>query len=808
MMRRREIAHELAHTELRVAQLADFLFMTSCAAQRWSRVACSALLLGVLPMALLVGQTSGNPDEMEAPEVREVRITGVRSVDRSELRESLVTQPSSCLSLLLRPFCLVNKSRFVYQRRYLDREEFSRDVLRVLVYYFRRGFRSASVDTTITRTGDNTVRVTLNVTEGAPTEVVARSFADSGGLTAREIASTLEPRVGEPLDLLALDSSVVRLRAILWDRGFADATVTPESLVNDTLNTAELHLTVNPGPVITIGEIRVAGNERVGEQTIRNSLLISTGDLFQRSAIGRSQRALYESNLFRRVLIDTIRHVGARTTDTAISLVVNVQEAPLREARLRGGFTTADFALVDARFTHNYWRGGARRLDLNAAVGNLFARQLSSTPIFADFANIVPDNALGRFFVPTYQVSADVRQRWFRSPRNTVGGGVFSHRRSSPGVFVDQGYGANTSFTRELAERTSLSAIYNFEISRVQAGDVYFCVNFGVCDNSTIDALRGQRRLSPAALALSLSTTDLPFSPTHGMRARAELEHASTYTASAFRYNRAYAEFALYRTLPFRTVPGRKVVVAANVRAGWVDPLASTTAALGVDPSGDVPGAAVGAILHPRKRFYAGGSQSVRGFGENQLGPRVLTIDPDQLRGRRDSAGMTLYACDPSTPIQQCDLNREGLTDADFRARPLGGTTLLEGGVELRVPVWGSVVGALFVDGAILGEGTLSSITRGSGAITPGFGVRYESPVGPIRVDLGVRPLLRRALPVITQVTDSAGTRRLVDLTPPGGCTATATRGCRVFPDPDEPRSFINRLVNRLTLHLSIGQAF
>ena len=40
-------------------------------------------------------------------------------------------------------------------------------------------------------------------------------------------------------------------------------------------------------------------------------------------------------------------------------------------------------------------------------------------------------------------------------------------------------------------------------------------------------------------------------------------------------------------------------------------------------------------VLHPRKRFYAGGSQSVRGYGENQLGPRILTAAarlPDRTR--------------------------------------------------------------------------------------------------------------------------------------------------------------------------------
>ncbi len=86
--------------------------------------------------------------------------------------------------------------------------------------------------------------------------------------------------------------------------------------------------------------------------------------------------------------------------------------------------------------------------------------------------------------------------------------------------------------------------------------------------------------------------------------------------------------------------------------------------------------------------------------------------------------------------------------------------------------------------------------------------MRYESPVGPIRVDLGLRPTLRRALPVITQTTDSTGQRVLVALAPEGGCAAESSSGCRTFPDPAERLSFFRKLTNRLTLHLSIGQAF
>lgn len=746
-------------------------------------------------------QTSrDNPTEMERPEVKSFRLIGVKSVDKGELKLGLATKASECKNIVFKVtlFCLTKGSIF-YERNYLDHDELARDALRVLVFYFKRGYRDAQVDTSITRVAPGEVNVTINVTEG-PATVVHASSVEGGSnvLSEKEIARNLRPAAGETLNLIALDSTAVRLKSILWQQGYADAVVTSRNSVDDSANTSTVRVEVDPKRKSTIGEIVIMGNSKVDAQSIRNSLLIEPGDIFRRSSVGQSQRALYESGLFKQATIDTLPG-----RDTVKTVVVRVQEATLREARLSGGFTTADFVQVEGRFTDNYWLGGARRLDIGITFGNLFAQQLSKSSFFADIANIVADNNLGRFYAPTYQASADIRQRWFQSPRNTVGVGIFTHRRSSAGVFVDRGYGASGTFTRDVVDRGPLSLIYRFEVARVEAGDVYFCVNYGVCDNATIGALRGRHKLSPISTTFSLNRTDAPFSPTRGVLGRAELEHASAFTASDFRYNRAYVEVAVYKQISFRNS-----VAAARVRGGWVDPLSSTAAAVGAPiETGDV-GGAVGGILHPRKRFYAGGSQSVRGFGENQLGPRVLTIDPDKLRGKRDSSGTTLYSCNPSIAIQNCGVNADGLTDSDFQSRPLGGTTLLEAGVELRIPVWGPLVGALFVDGAILGEGALNSITKGTGAITPGFGIRYESPVGPVRVDLGFRPTLREPLRVITQVTDSLGRRTLVDLSPSTGCTSGTLPGCRTYPDPNKTRSFLDRVTSRLTLHLSIGQAF
>ena len=738
-------------------------------------------------------------DRERRPEVRELRLVGVKSLNASELKKALVTQQSSCVALLYKPICAAGiTSPYFFEHRYLDRAEFQRDVIRLLVFYFRRGYRHARVDTSVVRIADNRVRVTMSVTEGPPTLVDSVRVEGIGFvLPERDTIREVRPEKGQPLNLVALDSSVNRMRRLIWERGYVDAIFKLTTVVNDTTRTGMIDIDVDPKRRVTIGEISIEGNDRINDETIRQSLTIQKGDVFRLSRISSSQRSLYESALFRKAVIDTAARDSSALPDSVKGLVVRVVEGPQREARTSFGFTTADFFQTEGAFTHSYLFDRPLRLDAGVAVGNLLAQQLTRSRVFVDISDIVKDNDLGRYYAPTYQANLNLTQRWFGSPRNTLGAGLFVHRRSLPGVLVDRGYGANATFTRLLATRVPISVRYQFEETLVDAGDVYFCVNYGVCDNSTIKALRGQQRLSPLSLTMSYDRTDIPFSPTRGILARAEIEHASRFTASNFRYNRAMFDIAAYRKIGFRST-----VVAAHVRAGWVNPLASTAGA--VDEGGLVNSNVQ--ILHPRKRYYAGGSQSVRGFGENQLGPRVLTVSAATL-----ATGVLLGKDTVRTPCSLTAPSTECLTalqDGDFQTRPLGGTTLLEGGIEVRVPLVSSLVGAFFIDAAVLGNGSVTTITRGKAAITPGFGIRYKSPVGPIRIDLGIRPTLKAPLPVITEVRDASGALRLVDLTGGNGCTSATSAGCRLYPGPLAKQSFVNRLTNRLTLHLSIGEAY
>ena len=181
----------------------------------------------------------------------------------------------------------------------------------------------------------------------------------------------------------------------------------------------------------------------------------------------------------------------------------------------------------------------------------------------------------------------------------------------------------------------------------------------------------------------------------------------------------------------------------------------------------------------------------MRGFAEEQLGPRVLTIAPQTLRGNSSNTSST--SCPITVAIVKCDPNAAYIKTSDFDPRPLGGNELIEGSAEFRfpipIPLLNSVLGAVFVDGGYLAQNTNPTLAKSQAALTPGFGIRYLSPAGPIRIDVGINPITTEKLPVVTEdIVDGQPT--LVTLT---------TR--RTY-------SPVTGVLSRLTLHLAIGEAY
>ncbi|MFW5947646.1 MAG: BamA/OMP85 family outer membrane protein [Gemmatimonadota bacterium] len=742
--------------------------------RRAPRLAAAAALVLAAPVAA------------QQPEVVELRFEGNRTFDQSELASAIVTRQSECTNpvyqLLL--LCWIGVG---VEPATLEPGALEADAFRIRVYYFERGFREAEVraDTTMAAPGE--VRVTFNIDEGRPVRVEA---VEMEGLPASMPERGLPLESGDLLDVVAYEATRDTLQARLRNAGYPRAQVLlGYSIRSEAPYEATVRYDVYAGTAARFGEIRVEGTEEATPRLVRRMLAFQEGTRYSRRALLQSQRNLYGLQIFRFASVDADLEASP---DTLVPVAIRVAEGNMHQVRLGAGANNVECLNLEGRWTSRNFLGDGRRLSLRGRVGNLFIEQ----------CDVLVNDDYTSYTGLTGLASVDFTQPWFFGPRNSVGIGLFAERRNVPDVFVRSALGGYLSVSRSMGGNAALTLAYRPELTELSTeGDLFFCVNFVACTFESVEILREPHWLAPVTLSYTIDQTDAVFTPSRGYIVRLDVEHAESYTGSDFSYTRLLGESSQY--------VGEQggLVLATRFRGG-----------VGI-PHGNGSAEALG--LNPQKRFFAGGANSVRGFDQFRLGPTLLGIDAvpwlvngtDPTTEAPDGAGCTREqvntgVCDP-----------DGLPDRRFDLRPSGGEVLVEGSIELRFPLpfpGGNLRGAVFVDaGQVWAE--REQVDLRDVVATPGFGLRYHSPIGPLRVDAAFNPRGPRSLTVLTtEVAEcqvgSPGCRRVEDTEP-----RAFLRNTDNVVVLDEPVTYgtsldaidsVGDFFRRFQFHFSIGQAF
>ena len=718
------------------------------------------------------------------PEVVSLRFEGNDSFSAGALGNAIMTRSTACRSFVLAPFCWTGRA-FAQDRAYLNPGVFGDDYIRLHLFYQRAGFRGVQVDTTVTRHEDNTAEITFHVQEGIPHRVTSLEVFGLGSPGTATLGTNLPVEEGDRLDFVLLDAVRDTLVLRLRNRGYAHAEVFRSLFIPTGVREAEVEFDVFTGPQATFGPITVVGNDRVDEADIMRMLPFREGTTYNQQLLFEAQRNLYGLEIFRHAAIT--QDLSNESQDV-VPLQVTVNEGDSHRVRAGAGWNTAECFSAESRWSSLNYLGGARRLVLRGRTSNLLTQSLDDS--------VCSGAGTGVYGELNWLVSADFTQPFIFSPRNSFSASIYAERQSLQDVFVRQALGLNLALTRSLGRATPLTLSYRPQLARLDAAEIFFCTSFLICNPLDIDLLQASNRLAPVGLSVARDRTNRVLSPTGGYTAMADIEHAGPSTGSEFQYDRLLVEGTGFWELH------TGLVLAGRFRAGWLNAgefrgLQATT-----------PGTRV-RVAHPQKRFYAGGSNSVRGFAQNQLGPRVVSTEVENLVFPVGAAQEA--ACLPeSIVLLTCDASLLGAEE--FFRRPAGGSRLIEGSVELRFQVWGTLVGgAAFMDFGQVANGR-SGISVSDMAFTPGVGFRYSTPIGPVRVDLAYRSPERTSLPVVTSQirpfdpdTDSPAARirsgeQVLDWVPVEDLALLTPRVTL-----DDRAGSVWR---RIQIHLSIGQAF
>jgi outer membrane protein insertion porin family len=569
------------------------------------------------------------------------------------------------------------------------------DVAAVKAEYLKRGFANAAVTGAAVAVpggaaaGEIPVTVTVSAVEGPSTVVSAVELKGVQAIPDAELLAALQTRAAGPIFGPTIEADKARILNQYLDRGYRLASVDATVSLDAGHSSAVVAFVVREGPQIMVDHVLVVGNSRISERTIRNEIVLESGQPLSSSALEESQRRLSALGLFRRIAITELQHDGQNVRD----VLVSVEETPSTSVGFGGGVEyqrveTAEFAprgfLELGR--RNLW-GKNRSINFFSRVS--FRHRTDTTVSPADGTATVQ------------QGQTDLEYRVVGSYREPRAFGTSADLQTV--VAFEQGSRTSYSYRHrsarvDLAKR--INASWNFLGQYlIQRNDI-FEDRINPVDRPLIDRLFPQVRIGSVSGTAVHDTRDDALDPARGGLVSLNAELALRPIGSEVGFVKTFLQGFIYRQLP----SSRRIVLAGGARLGLGTGFPRDVERTDADgnpiilPDG-TPLTQEVRDLPASERFFAGGDTTVRGFQLDRLG-RPETFDRD------------------GTPIGG---------HAEF---------ILNG--EVRVAMWKDVgvVGFLDVGNVFqaVNDVRLGRLRGGSG-----FGIRYKSPVGPIRVDFGFK---------------------------------------------------------------------
>jgi outer membrane protein assembly complex protein YaeT len=623
--------------------------------------------------------------------VRGLSFEGNRAIDDYTLRSAIATTNSSAFatSPFLRWLGLGEKRSF-------NDLEFRRDVVRLLLLYRQSGYMNAVVDTVVRRERRD-VYIKFRIYEGDPVRLTRLDLLGLDSiLDVARLRRDLPLQVGDPFNRALFQASADTIMSRLKNLGYPYADILRSYDVDAAALRAVAALEAVPGPRMRVGEVVITGGEQTDTAAVRRMLSVKPGDWFRQDQLYLTQRDLYGLGMFRSVTVMLADTVPPVSGDQTVRVLVRVADAPHRRIRIGAGYGSLDCFRVQSGWTAYDFLGGARSLDLTGQLSKLGA----GFPADAGFRDNVCGFLRGDSTSDTlnYNATVTLRQPAFLSPRHTASLAVYAARRSEFKAYTRQAIGLNVGVTLNARRNVPITLGYSYSVGRTTADPAVYCQLFLLCDRSEQVFLANRRPFGAVTVSGVRDRTNSVLDPTAGSLVTASLLHASRLVGSdsLYEFNRGRLEIARYYPL------GRRGTFAWRVLGGTILPARAIRLA----------GQSV-RFVPPDQRFYGGGPNSVRGYHLNELGPRVYVVDSIIPNGS-DS------------------------TFVNLRASPTGGNAIVVANMELRFAT------PLFPDRmrvAVFGDvgqvwARSEEITSAQGLrFTPGIGVRFVTPLGPVRLD-------------------------------------------------------------------------
>jgi outer membrane translocation and assembly module TamA len=684
--------------------------------------AAFAAAVAVAPLAI-AALALGTTGCAKLPEGRSaidtVAVQGTSAVDENDVTDGIATAPS--------PKFLGFMRGVVYDYEIFDAFALQRDLARVERLYRARGYYEAHARAgRVLTTGPGHVRVEIVVEEGAPVVTEDLRVQWNGDvppaiqvLVLKEAARALHK--GEPFDEDKFGEAEVAAKKTLTDNGYAFTKVRSDVFVDVVKHRANVVFEIDPGQPAVFGRITLLGldpdgvggqAQEIPEASIRRTLDLVEGAPYSTAAIESATQALLDLEIFS--LVQVVPELPDPPPPTnVVPVTIKLELTKLRQVRFGGGFEfdqlkTDVHGLVGWE-DHNFL-GGLRDFTVDLKPGVvLYPTKIGQI--------VAPDR-----YLPEERFRLQLKQPGFLEARTN--GYLRPELNTFPLLVASQtdpaepiiGYtefkgaaGADRTFGKFFA-----SFGYNLQ------------VEYPFAYKGTLDPALRTLVISYPELVARLDLRDNRIHPRSGIYLATDLQVAGGPFLGDAIDVKILPEVRTY--LPLH----RRIVFATRATLGFLFPSNYGDIVQNhLDPKDLLTDANRSERVRDIETVYfrglfSGGASSNRGFPLRGIAPHgVVPFLNPSTASQQIAAKCNPTAQNPNPDPVACSI-------------PIGGFTLWELSNEVRFSISGPFSVVTFCDMSDVSPHP-ANLRLDHLHLACGLGARYETPVGPIRVDIGYR---------------------------------------------------------------------
>ena len=577
--------------------------------------------------------------------VRQINIIGNEAFSDGELRSEMVTKQASLL-------------RFLSSNTTYDPDRLAFDQQKLRQFYLSKGYADFRVVSAVAELAPDKQDfiITFVVEEGEKYKFgdikVESALRDFRPETVRQLVRV---KTGETFDAQEVEDSVTAIQEAAGLFGYAFARVEPDFGRNRDTLTMDMTFTVEDAQRVYVERVDINGNTLTEDKVIRREFRLAEGDAFNALLVKRSAARINSLGFFQEGLEITQEPGSA---PDRIVLQANVQEKPTGNLTLSAGYSSLERLLFQASVEQPNFRGKGQLLRLAGSYSR-YAKSIE----------------LG--FTEPYLFDSNLQLggRLFRTDYNS-----FNPNNRSDSTYSQVSTGASVSVGVPLTEYFYALGRYQISRDNLTLARTSFFTN-GQCDpllaGRYLCDVIGNRTTSALGYTLNYNSTDNRLRPTRGLQASFSQDYAGL--GGSVNYLKSQANAARYFPV------GGGFIFSLRGEGGYIFSFK------------DSPGAGRDAI-RLNDRFFLGEGK-LRGFDIRGVGPRV-----QRFRAVTDSAGNVVFD-DAGNPSLITDRNQ-------FVDDALGGNAYYLARAELEIPLPSGAreLGlrpSLFVD-----AGSLFSLTR------------------------------------------------------------------------------------------------